>query len=751
MKKLFILISAAALALSCIDELADTQVPVDKDGEYKTITFDVVATKTVVDGEGNVEWEEGDEISLYYMNGEDVAEPVVAKADAAGAKVTFTAKIPVGHEPTAYYAAYPKGAGVLTVQEGTPSFAINVTADKCNGTFKSANFAVAYTSADAMSFSFTNAVGMVRVALPNTITRQKDGTQYPVTGIYLRGTNGGDKLQGKISVTFGDGGAPAFGAADGTSNVNMTQLSQAAIESGYAYVPCAPSTWTQGICVKYYSSEGDVPAVLSQKKEMSIARGHILPLADVSSKIVFDWWVSATGSGDGKTAATPMSIENMIKMIAATKETQANAYQLRGSSFNFTEGTHNITSTIALSHNANVGYSVNIDGNSNAILDASEMSDRVFDISSNATVSNLTIQNANVTGASTAAARNGAAVRVAAKTKVTLENLTIKNCTASNGGAIFTQYDSNSTDENSVLDCINCKFLSNSTSGGHGGVIMNASASAGGQVRFDQCYFGENKVAGSGTNLSGGVLYTAAPVLHMFNKCTFYKNSANTYAQEFYMNDTDTKLAMNNCTFRGASNATPSQGCLVATRGYSIIANTTLWSDGVVGKWGTVALGSNTSLNDQTGSLVVNSVIYNKPENNKTSYPAFFFNAGFNQNIQYCIYTGGTSGIATANVTNSTDLGIGTAISGASTNANITGNDPWYRAYTWPWQDSYNCPTLAQVRAIIASNTVIGQTFLDWLDTIEGSLSTDIAGNPRPATAMCPGSYQQAGAVANNN
>ena len=107
--------------------------------------------------------------------------------------------------------------------------------------------------------------------------------------------------------------------------------------------------------------------------------------------------------------------------------------------------------------------------------------------------------------------------------------------------------------------------------------------------------------------------------------------------------------------------------------------------------------------------------------------------------------------MATASVTNSTDLGQGTAIIGAGTKAVITGNDPWYRAYTWPWQDSYNCPTLAQVREIIASNIVIGQTFLDWLDTIEGSLSTDIAGNPRPANAMCPGSYQQENVVANNN
>ncbi len=753
MKKYFILMGAALAALSCAEELEAPQTPV-KDGEYKTITFEAVATKTVIDSEGNVEWEAGDEISLYYMKEDGDAVEVVATADSDGAKVSFTAQILVEDNPDEYYAAHPKGTGVLT----SDGFTINVTADKCDGTFKSANFAAAYSTAEDMSFQFKNAVGMVKAALPAVITRAKDGTAYPVTGIYLRGTNGGDKLQGKMTVTVENDMVASFSAPDGTSNVNMTKLSQSAIESGYAYIPCAPSTWPQGICVKYYSSEGDVPAVLSQNKEIKVERGHILPLADVSSKIIFDYYVSATGDGDGKTSSTPMSIADMIAMVKATNTAQANAYQLRGSTFNFTEGTHNIGSTIVLSHNANVGYSVNIDGNLNAILDASVMNNRVFDITGNATISNLTIQGANVTGAATGADKNGAAVRVGSKTIVTLENLTIQNCTASNGGAIFTQYDSSSTDENSILDCINCRFLNNSAIDGNGGVIMNASASAGGQVRFNQCYFGENKaIKNVGTkNFSGGVLYAATPVMHMFNKCTFYKNSATTYAQEIYMDapntaSTNSRLAMNNCTFRGASNASPSQGSLISTRGYSIIANTTLWSEGPVGKWGAIGLGSNTSLGNLKGSLVVNCVVYNKAAEGKTSYPAFYFNKGFNQNVQYCIYTGGTAGVATASVTNSTDLGTGTAIAGADTKAVIEGNDPWYRAYTWPWQDSYNCPTLAQVREIIASNTVIGQTFLDWLDTIEGSLSTDIAGNPRPANAMCPGSYQQENVVAYNN
>lgn len=753
MKKYLILISAAIMALSCAKDLVDPQEAAGNT-EYKTITFESVMTKTTVDTEGNVAWESGDMITLYYII-DGAVKTATATADAAGSSATFTAQIPVGDNPTGYYAAYPAESGSLT-SEG--AFSINVDASKCDGTFKKANFAAAYSTAGAMSFQFKNAVGMLKVKLPEggLIVRAKNNAEYPVTGVYVRGYKGGEALNGTIAVNVTDGAVSGFGASGGPQNVNMPALSSESIASGYAYVPCTPATWT-GLCVMFYSSEGYVPAVLSPETlTVTLERGHISPLADLSSKIVFDYWVSDAGTGDGLTSTDPMSVEDMQTMMASASDLQANAYHLRGATFNFTEGTHSIEKTITIpAYTGTLGYVAQIDGNGSAELDASAMNSRVFDVKGNAVISNLTIQNANVLNAGTGSEKNGAAVRVASKTKVTLQNLTIQNCVAQNGGAIFTQYDANSTDENSILDCINCRFLNNGAEDGNGGVIMNASASAGGQVRFDQCYFGENAVTkNTGTkNYSGGVLYTATPVLHMFNKCTFFKNSAKTYAQEIYMDAPNTatansRLAMNNCTFRGAANATPAQGSLISTRGYSIIANTTLWSEGQVGKWGMIGLGSKTSLSDPTGSLVVNCVVYNKAA---SDYPAFYFNSGFNQNVQYCIYTGGTVGVATANVTNSTDLGKGSTIAGAGTKANLTGNDPWYRAYTWPWLDSYNCPTLAQVRAVITSNTMIGQTFLDWLDTIEGSLSTDIAGRERPANAMCPGSYQQDGVVAKNN
>ena len=108
MKKYFILISAALLSLACTKEIVDEQEVYD--GEYKTITFESVMTKTTLAESGEVAWEAGDQISVYYVV-DGVAKEAVATASAAGTTSTFTTQIPIEDNPTEYYAAYPAGAG----------------------------------------------------------------------------------------------------------------------------------------------------------------------------------------------------------------------------------------------------------------------------------------------------------------------------------------------------------------------------------------------------------------------------------------------------------------------------------------------------------------------------------------------------------------------------------------------------------------------------------------------------------------
>ena len=95
-------------------------------------------------------------------------------------------------------------------------------------------------------------------------------------------------------------------------------------------------------------------------------------------------------------------------------------------------------------------------------------------------------------------------------------------------------------------------------------------------------------------------------------------------------------------------------------------------------------------------------------------------------------------------VSDSYNLGLAGAVAGAKGIDKSDQAESPYMAYSWNWVEGYPCPTLDQVREEINNTAEIGPMFLAWLDTLEGSLTTDLAGNARNANAMCPGSYQQA-------
>ena len=157
-------------------------------------------------------------------------------------------------------------------------------------------------------------------------------------------------------------------------------------------------------------------------------------------------------------------------------------------------------------------------------------------------------------------------------------------------------------------------------------------------------------------------------------------------------------------------------------------------------------MGCHVNNSDTNGAVLVNSIFVNKEA---TTKPGIYLNTNYYTNIHHCITTGYTENISTATISNTYDLGIGGYF--GSTGLGVTKNDegselaavnPYY-AYTWPFAEGYPCPTLEEVRTLIASNTKIGGAFLNWLDTLEGALTTDIAGRPRSEDAICPGAYQQ--------
>ena len=755
MKKYFILMSAALVALSCAKELADPQEATGNENiTYKTITFESIATKTTLDGvTGDVAWEEGDQISIYYVDAEGKAAETVATAASAGATTTFSAQIPETENPEAYYAAYPKGTGRLTVTEATAetpasvSFAVYVAPTQCDGTFKDANIAAAYTLAgESMTLAFKNAVGIVKVPLPKGGVISNNGKDYKISGVYLRGIKGGDKNNGNIPVLISEDVINGFGPAEGTANINLKSLSDAAIETGYAYLPTASCNWTTGLCVKYLSDDAAIPAVLSQEKIISVERGHVLSLPDVSNKIVFDYYVSSDASeaGNGLSADTPMTLANyQSKYLDMAGEYVSGVLRMNGTTLHLSEGTYNLASTFIFpAPQNNEFYKVTVEGNG-AILDGGTVSEGTGDTRAKVTTEGIQVMS------------------IGAFSHIVLNDLIIQNGYAANGAGIAVNYTSSSTDGNSILECNGCQFLRNMASTGRGGALLITNAAAGGVLKFNDCFFKDNQTLAAGTE--GGTLYVnGGKAAVMFNKCTFHKNKGKKNGVEIYMNNANARLGINNCTFN-AFNAyltksgkitcveEISNGATITNKGYTVIANSTVWSSQAPGEWGTIALGSAVASGKTNGSTVVSSVV-----RNAHTKPAFYIAGNYYQNIKYCIYSGLTEGLnspkadETYFVSNSYDWGVGGTVSGAGAINKVTEARP-YLAYKFTWNEEYPCPTLQQIKDAISGTDEIGPIFLAWLETIDGALTTDIAGRSRDINAMCPGSYQQDGVTAPAN
>ena len=723
------------MALSCAKELADTNQEAT-DIKYKTITFEAVSdnTKTSIeettDGQGNrigiVKWDEGDKISLYYWDGEQQVK-VDATADNEGTTTTFTAKIDENHNPEFFYATYPADKGTLTVVDGVPSFKINVNGSACDGSFKQANFAAAYTTGRTLQFH--NAVGMMRVALPKDakVVRGRDGAEYPITGIYVRCKSTSVKLNGELEFyPEAAENEEMFSVAKGDANVSMQKLSAEVLASGYVYIPCTPATWPDGVCFRYYSSAGAVPAVLTKEKEVKVQRGHIFPVPDISSKVVWDYYVASDASEDGAGLSVddPMTLAKLQSEYLDPVSKQYGSMRMNSTTINFAPGTYNLANTLKFPQGATAGvtYSIEVNGNG-AILDGGTASTGAGD-------TKLTVSN-----------QGKQVMSIGQYSHIVFNNLIIQNGYASSGAGVAVNYDSGAKDDNTTASFNNCQFLKNVSSSSGAAVFIDEDAT-GGVLTFNNCYFKDNQTNSN----SGAAVYTNKAVTAiMFNKCTFYKNKAAKGGHDIHVNNAACRLALNNCTFNGFNPGTgTTQGSLITSKGYCVIANSTVWNSKFNGNWGSISLGCATTNNKVNGSAVINSVVRNAETQN-----AFYVSKNYYQNYRYCIYTG--LGVNDNEVALNThyfidscyDLGVDGTVNGAGGTASTYNGIPNYY-YTWSWVEGYPCPNLMQVRDAIFNVAEIGPMFLRWLDTIEGSLTTDINGQPRNENAICPGSYQQA-------
>lgn len=563
MKKVFYLTAIAALSFAACTKETNTSDEAVQGQAEKAYNFYFSASaptpqeedgsKTTLGNSGAVQWEAGDVIDIWYLDSESNPAKVEGTALTAGASTTFGVTLPDGAAPDHFWAAYPAGSGTLT-NEGSESFTITVGAT--DGTFKGANFMAAYSTSTAKSFAFKNAVGIIRLQLPSGGVISHGGKDYTISTIRLKGKETSIRSRGDAVVNVSGDAVSGFTypTSSGAQSAQVA-LTNAVRSSGYVYIASYPGTLTNGFAVRYFSDEGNIPAVLTKDTSVDITKGSIKPLSDLTPRIVWDYYVSASGSGDGLSAATPMSIadmENLLTHNGAASVIMCYANLLNGATFHFTAGTHSIASPINIPAKSLYSESTyyTITGDNAAILDGGGSS-RIFEITGDnerVTISDMTLTNGS-------SSLSGGLLLISAKSPV-FEHITFSNTASSKpGGAVRvdTAHSGNGTFNN-------CTFSGNSSTAESGGafVITNAGTSA----EFTGCTFTGNTAKAK----AGGAIYGTNGNT-VFNNCTIIDNTAATNGGAIYT--TAGNMTFENCTIgaEGHGNSAEGGGAIYSTNG----------------------------------------------------------------------------------------------------------------------------------------------------------------------------------------
>ena len=755
MKKIYTLVFAAlcaAVVLSCnketlVETTADEQTAPVAQGILNpvTLTFETPEpSKVAIDDKGVASWEEGDQVKIICFNADGQAwtsDPITV----VGGKITATVE-----DAEVYYAVYPASATIaLENVEGVDNLKVTIS-DEQDGTFKNACYYAAKTTKDAKTFNFKAISGILKFQADAKYTKavvrtvEKAAQKCRFDGDALCTFDG----SGNLSV------APTFDATTAT-DITLDQ-------SGTYYMAVVGNAKNEFI-IQLSDHDNSYPAKFINKPvEFTPAKiknaGTVNPVTDV--------YVSVDGTGDGLSEASPANAADL-----AYKDTDFlgddsknstitgllgftggwNCLRKDGLTVHFAEGTY--TSSYTVGSTGTEGFIVNIIG---AGTDKTKFTAKTAFTFSGASqtaksrLSNLTFDQCTA-----------CAVKVTNKNYVGFDrcdftdNGTVEDSPIANGAALYvavTNKDADA-DECILVDCKNCNFTGNETTA-QGGVLCVTQGSVGGQVRFNNCYFGSNKATYGSIVYCNNTTQGPAPAM-MFNGCTFYKNQATSisgstgFGYSFYCN-TGTRLGLNNCTFNvnntiGGGN----NGSEIVCYGYGIIANSTVWGSAATGKRAMAHFGSKVSLDKP--STIVNSMFQNNNAKKGTKYKSLFLAAGYYLKMWGTIYTGLNDNSTAVSGThyvfdNCFDRGVADAAPAGAVGKNDGKNDGiTHSYYTWTFNSAtypgFTPMTKAEVLEKIRNTESIGPLFADWLNEL-GALDVDILGGARDTDHMTPGSKQ---------
>ena len=490
MKKTALIMAAMlSAAVSCtkeqIHEEKSDKPEIEAPGESKgsiPMEFTAVSdlTRTSIGdlngGMREISWVKDDEIKIIYNN-----KSTTAKAETTGASTIFKANV---DKASAYYAVYPYSAATVA-EDGSWKVAIPAKQDVSGG-FGSAHYAAAV--AKDGNLAFRNLCGWLRF----TITDQR------IKSVLIRG-NGEQFLAGNLAVTFDEEGNIASKTVSNGNSRIIVNVNGA----GEYYVAVLPDVNLEnGVGFRFYTSneivsENAIETGVFSSKALSVEQGKIVNLGVLDSRIVTDWWISPTGTGDGKSADSPAAGVEFLRAKLAqdvtsdkTRNGLAKGYGCMGITIHAAAGEYDFAGQeINITwpgHTSSVGTTIL---GAEGTIFKNTGSSRFFKIGKSV---DLKFENITFDGGNAGTENGGAIWQNDATAILAFKNCAFKNNNATNGGAVY-MAGSNMTAENTsfsdntattaagavgiagtaeLVSFTDCDFTSN-TAGKHGGALQN--------------------------------------------------------------------------------------------------------------------------------------------------------------------------------------------------------------------------------------------------------------------------------------
>ena len=543
MKKTALIMAAMlSAAVSCtkeqIHEEKSDKPEIEAPGESKgsiPMEFTAVSdlTRTSIGelngGKREISWVKDDEIKIIYNN-----KSTTAKAETTGASTIFKANV---DEAPAYYAVYPSSAATVA-EDGSWKVTIPAKQDVSGG-FGSAHYAAAV--AKDGNLAFRNICGWLRFTIADP----------SIKSVLIRG-NGEQFLAGNLAVTFDEEGNIASKTVSNGNSRIIVNVNGA----GEYYVAVLPDVNLEnGVGFRFYTSneivsENAIETGVFSSKALSVEQGKIVNLGGLDSRIVTDWWISPSGTGDGKSADSPAAGVEFLRAKLAqdvtsdkTRNGLAKGYGCMGITIHAAAGEYDFAGQeINITwpgHTSSVGTTIL---GAEGTIFKNTGSSRFFKIGKSV---DLKFENITFDGGNAGTENGGAIWQNDATAILAFKNCAFKNNKANNGGAVYMAgshmtSESTSFSDNTattaagavgiagtaeLVSFTDCDFTSN-TAGKHGGALQNYGGEKT-RLTVTGGTFSNNKTTDG--SVGGGAAITfrgEKPSITIIDGVTFSGNSA---------------------------------------------------------------------------------------------------------------------------------------------------------------------------------------------------------------------------------